>query len=167
MMQVQNEVGVLGASRDFSELGNKEFNNQVPQDLISGLKKYKKELQPEMTDHWAKSGFKETGTWAEIFGKNHYADEAFMAWNYARYINVVTAAGKKEYDIPMFVNAWIVQPEDIKPGDYPAGGPQSRVHDIWRIGAPDIDLKCPDIYLPDFPRIIDMYHHTWNALVYS
>jgi hypothetical protein len=87
-----------------------------------------------------------------------------MAWNYSSYINAVTAAGKAEYNIPMFVNAWIVQPEDQKPGDYPSGGPQSRVHDIWRIGAPDIDLKCPDIYLQNFPEIINRYHHNWNPL---
>lgn len=164
MIQVENEVGVLGSSRDFSDMANAEFGKPVPQDLMKGLKRYKKELQPEMMDNWAKTGYKETGTWAEIFGKNHYADEAFMAWNYARFINAVTAAGKAEYNIPMFVNAWIVQPEDKKPGDYPAGGPQSRVHDIWRIGSPDIDLKCPDIYLPDFPGIVSKYHHSWNAL---
>ena len=62
------------------------------------------------------------------------------------------------------MNAWIVQPGDVKPGDYPAGGPQAHVHDIWRVAAPDVDIKCPDIYLPDFPGIADMYHHTWNPL---
>jgi hypothetical protein len=164
MIQVQNEVGVLGATRDMSKLANTEFNKPVPGDLIRGLKKYKSELQPEMLDYWAKTGYKESGTWKEVFGDNHYADEAFMAWNYSSYINAVTAAGKAEYNIPMFVNAWIVQPEDKKPGDYPSGGPQSRVHDIWRIGAPDIDLKCPDIYLQNFPEIINRYHHNWNPL---
>jgi len=29
-----------------------------------------------------------------------------MAWNYARYVNTVVEAGKKEYDLPMYVNAW-------------------------------------------------------------
>ncbi len=164
MMQVENEVGILGATRDKSELAVSAFNKEVPKELIKGLKKYKSELQPEMAEHWAKTGYKELGTWAEVFGDNDYADEAFMAWNYSTYVNAVTAAGKAEYDIPMFVNAWIVQPEDTKPGDYPAGGPQSRVHDIWRIGAPDVDLKCPDIYLQNIPEILNMYHHSWNPL---
>jgi len=167
MMQVENEVGVLGAARDHSKLANVAFNKQVPAELIKGLKKYKNELQPEMIEYWGKTGYRETGTWHEIFGENLYADEAFMAWNYASYINEVTKAGKAEYHIPMFVNAWIVQPEDTKPGDYPAGGPQSRVHDIWRIGAPDIDLKCPDIYLRNFPEILNRYHHSWNPLFIS
>ena len=30
-----------------------------------------------------------------------------MAWNYARYIGQVAAAGKAEYNIPMYVNAWL------------------------------------------------------------
>ena len=73
-----------------------------------------------------------------------------MAWHYARYMERMTAAGKDEYAIPMFVNAWIVQPEDKGPGDYPSGGPEPVTLDVWRAGAPAIDLTCPNIYLPDF-----------------
>src|SRR5664279_2455753 len=35
----------------------------------------------------------------------------------------------------MFVNAWIVQPEDKGPGDYPSGGPQDHMHDFAGIVA--------------------------------
>ena len=79
---------------------------------------------------------------AELF--NH-TDEIFMAWNYARYIGYIAAQGKKEYPLPMYVNAWIVQPNDLGPGDYPSGGPEPLVHDIWRAGAPAIDILAPDI----------------------
>jgi hypothetical protein len=57
----------------------------------------------------------------------------------------------------VFVNTWIIQPEDKGPGDYPSGGPVADVHDIWRAGAPAIDILCPDIYLPDFPQIVAAY----------
>lgn len=87
-----------------------------------------------------------------------------MAWNYAQYVNAVSKAGKTEYPIPMFVNAWIMQRDDEKPGDYPSGGPQTHVHDIWRIGAPKIDILTPDIYRLDFKNIMGMYHHSWNPL---
>jgi hypothetical protein len=87
-----------------------------------------------------------------------------MAWQYADYINAVAAAGKAQYNIPMFVNAWIVQPTDKRAGDYPSGGPQEHLHDIWRIAAPNIDILSPDIYLPDFPKIVEAYTHTWNPL---
>jgi len=50
------------------------------------------------------------------------ADEVFMAWNYSHYIGKVAEAGKAEYPVPMYVNAWIVQPEDKGPGDYPSAG---------------------------------------------
>jgi hypothetical protein len=87
-----------------------------------------------------------------------------MAWNYARYIDVCAVTAKAEYSIPMYVNAWIVQPQDKRPGDYPSGGPQAHVLDLWRAGAPNIDLLCPDIYLPDFAEICGSYTRNNNTL---
>jgi len=40
-----------------------------------------------------------------VFGKSIETEEIFQAWYYASYVNQVAAAGKKEYDIPMYVNA--------------------------------------------------------------
>jgi hypothetical protein len=64
----------------------------------------------------------------------------------------------------MFVNAWIVQPQDKGPGDYPSGGPVAHVHDVWRAGAPQIDILAPDIYLPDFPGILARYSRSGNPV---
>ncbi|MEO6673764.1 MAG: DUF5597 domain-containing protein [Ginsengibacter sp.] len=128
------------------------------------MQKYKDELRPSLKKLWQTAGAKTSGSWTDVFGNNASSDEAFMAWHYAKYINQVAEAGKTAYNIPMFVNAWIVQPEDKTPGDYPSGGPQEHVHDIWRIGAPAIDIKAPDIYLPDFKSIVNSYHHAWNPL---
>ena len=164
MIQMENEVGVIGAPRDESALASAAFAGQVPAALMAGLQKNKSELQPPLLKLWGDAGFKTSGTWQEVFGKGPAADEAFMAWNYASYMNAVTAAGKAEYVLPTYVNAWIVQPEDRIPGDYPSGGPQSHVHDIWRVAAPNIDVFAPDIYLKDFKNITAMYHHTWNPL---
>ncbi|MGB3005212.1 MAG: DUF5597 domain-containing protein [Chitinophagaceae bacterium] len=164
MIQVQNEVGLLGDCRDRSEAGDKLYNQAVPKELISHLIKNKENLLPEMLQLWSTKKFKTTGSWADVFGNTPAAEEAFMAWHYATFINKVTDAGKKEYPLPMFVNAWIVQPEDIKPGDYPSGGPQSHVHDIWRAGAPAIDILAPDIYLPNFDVITELYARKGNVL---
>jgi hypothetical protein len=87
-----------------------------------------------------------------------------MAWNYSRYIDKVAEAGKAEYPVPMYVNAWIVQPEDKGPGDYPSGGPQAHMHDIWQAGGPQIDMLCPDIYLPEFDKISKMYCRNGNTI---
>lgn len=164
MIQVQNEVGVLGSPRDYSELANKAFSSSVPKELVDYLIKNKENLLPELLSVWKTSGFKSSGTWEEIFGKGVKAEEFFMAWDYAQYINECVKAGKKEYSIPMFVNAWIVQPQDKRPGDYPSGGPQAHVLDLWRAGGPDIDLLCPDIYLPEFAEICSLYTRNSNTL---
>lgn len=164
MMQVQNEVGVIGDSRDHSIIANTAFHKAVPKELMNELLKNKNELQQALKKLWTNAGSKTSGTWQDVFGNNKSADEAFMVWNYAQYINAIAKAGKAEYPLPMFVNAWIVQPEDKVPGDYPSGGPQSHVHDIWRAGAPQIDILAPDIYLPDFTGITALYHHSWNPL---
>jgi hypothetical protein len=87
-----------------------------------------------------------------------------MGWNYSRYIDHVAEAGKREYPIPMYVNAWIVQPADKGPGDYPSGGPQDHMHDIWRAGAPHLDMLSPDIYLPDFIGLTARYSRNGNPL---
>ena len=164
MVQLENEVGVLGDARDRSPAANDAFAKPVPGELMEYLQKHRDGLLPEFRQVWDAAGAKPSGTWEEVFGKGEKADEIFMAWNYARYINSVAEAGKKEYPIPMFVNAWIVQPEDKGPGDYPSGGPQAHNHDIWRAGAPSVDLLCPDIYLPDFPGIVARYTRSGNPL---
>ncbi len=164
MVQVENEVGVLGDSRDRSPEADAAFAAPVPKELMDYLAKPRQPLLPEFKEVWDAAGSKTTGTWEEVFGTGAKADEIFMGWNYARYINGVVEAGKKEYSIPMFVNAWIVQPEDKGPGDYPSGGPQNHMHDIWRAGAPLVDLLCPDIYLPDFTGISARYSRSGNTL---
>ena len=164
MMQVNNEVGLHGYTRDYHPEAVKAFNGAVPQQLIDYLVTNKNRLLPETLSAWEKQGCKTSGTWEEVFGKGDYTDEMFMAWNYGYYMNAIAAAGKKVHPIPTFVNAWIVQPEDKHPGNYPSGGPQSQNHDIWRAAAPAIDILSPDIYLTDYPTIIEMYARAGNPV---
>lgn len=164
MVQIENEVGVLGGVRDYSIIANSELQQEVPVLLIDGLQKYAHELQPQFRENWVRNGNRCEGSWIEIFGDNFFTEEYFMAWHYAAYINAIADAGKAEYDLLMFVNAWIVQPEDKRPGDYPSGGPQAHLHDIWRIAAPKIEILTSDIYLPDFASIVEEYSHPWNPL---
>ncbi|MBP3356584.1 MAG: DUF5597 domain-containing protein [Rikenellaceae bacterium] len=164
MIQVENEVGLHGDTRDYLPAAVELFNAPVPEQLMSYLVEHKESLLPELRKAWDAAGGRTSGTWNEVFGKGDYTDELFMAWNYSRYLNEVAAAGKAEYALPTFVNAWIVQPEDRHPGDYPSGGPQAQNHDIWRAGAPNIDILSPDIYLSDFPGILDMYSRGGNPV---
>lgn len=164
MVQVQNEVGIIGASRDHSVEANNEFSKPVPEKFLSYIKKNESQLQPTLKKQWNEAGSKNSGNWTQVFGTGYRTDEIFMAYQYATYIDAIAAAGKAEYDLPMFVNAWIVQPEDHIPGNYPSGGPQSINHDIYKMAAPHIDILCPDIYLPSFKEITKLYAHDWNPL---
>ncbi len=164
MIQMENEVGLHGYTRDYCPAANAAFAGQVPAELLSYLSAHKDSLLPETLAAWKSGGFKTSGTWEEVFGKSDRTDEIFMAWNYASYLNTVSAAGKAEYNLPTFVNAWIVQPEDHRPGNYPSGGPQAQNHDIWRAAAPAIDILSPDIYLSDYPSILRMYARNGNPV---
>ncbi len=164
MMQIENEVGILGDSRDRSEMANSAFGAQVPKELVEYLVTNKEKLVPELKERWGKSGFKTSGNWEEMFGAGEQTDEIFMAWNYARYVNTVAAAGKKEYPIPMYANAWLDQECCPKPGSYPSGGPLAHVLDIWLAGAPAIDLLAPDIYVPEYEERCRKFTQRGNPL---
>ncbi len=193
MIQVENEVGVLRDSRDRSAPANKAFAGPVPKELMDDLQRHRDVLNPELREVWAARGFKTSGSWEDVFGpgkpasvdmpiqtksppmspeehetswrKLHWpADEVFMAWNYARYVNKVVAEGKAEYNIPMFVNAWLQQPNHAWPGTYPSGGPVPQVHDVWRAGAPAVDALAPDLYLEYFDEVSARFARNGNPL---
>jgi beta-galactosidase GanA len=164
MVQVENEVGLHGDSRDRSADAEKMFRQPVAPELLAHLSAHRETLLPELAATWQSSGFKTEGTWTDVFGSGPAAEEVFMGWHYARYVDRVAAAGKAEYPLPLFVNAWIVQPSDKRPGDYPTGGPQSHMLDVWRAGAPHIDLLVPDIYRPDFAKVCAEFTRSNNTL---
>ena len=189
MMQIENEIGTVdmratfqglpnGAMRDYSDLANKAYKSQVPAALINYLKQHKKELHPAILNAWNAHGNKERGTWEEVFGESKtdpttdwhtkfsfLTEEIFNAWNYATYVEEVTKAGKQEYALPTYVNAWMKQPSQTDPGIYPSGGPEAHLLDIWRAGAPSIDFIAPDIYAIDiYDTICQDYLLSGNPL---
>lgn len=163
MMQVENEVGILGDSRDRSPAANQAFAGQVPSELTSYLQQHRTALIPEFQRVWEAAGAKTSGTWQDVFGPGVGTDKIFMAWNYARYIQYVTAAGKAQYALPMYVNTWLEQPHAL-PGDYPSGGPLPEVIDVWKAAGSAIDIYSPDIYAPNFSEWCDRYTRGGNPL---
>ncbi|RPH30597.1 hypothetical protein EHM92_09360, partial [bacterium] len=122
MIQVENEIGMIPTARDYCAEAEKSFAQPVPAELMAYLQKNKNSLTNELRQAWESAGMKASGTWEEVFGKGLSTDEIFMAWHFARYTNDVTQAGKKEYPLPMFVNAALIRP-NYKPGQYPSAGP--------------------------------------------
>jgi hypothetical protein len=164
LMQPQNEVGMF-QDIDYNKASLKAFNEYVPEALMAYLIKHKNKLEDYLKDAWALQNYKKRGTWQEIFGDTPEAKTFFTTWQYATYINYIAKAGRDEYDIPMMVNSWIVQNPNQLPGEYPNGGPVSRVLDVWKAGAPAIDIQSPDIYLDNFKEIVAMYHREDNPLL--
>lgn len=140
-VQVENEIGVFGADRDYSPAAQAAFAEPVPAALAEAL------------------GV--SGTWSQAFGRD--AAETFMAWHYGRAVERIAAAGKAEYPLPMYVNAWLEQ-APWKPGLYPSGGPQFKMHKVWRAAAPSVDFYAPDIYLDCYRDVCDEYASDGNPL---
>jgi len=154
MIQVENESGGVGSVRDFSAESNKEFDGQVPSDLLT-------------------AAHKKAGTWSQVFGAD--ADETFQAYHQAKYINEIAAAGKAEFAIPFYINVWVSYPaaelpqrQVAIPGiQYPSGGAVQKLVGIWKALAPSVDLIGPDIYSDDsgfYRDVISIYHRPDNPL---
>jgi beta-galactosidase GanA len=165
MVQVENEVGLLGDSRDRSALANKAWGEPVPGALTEYLEAHRGQLRPGLLETWGRQRFRRTGAWAEVFGTDKAADEIFMAWGFGRYLDRVAKAGAVEYALPMYANAWLgPKPGALQPGDYPSGGPVAQMMDVWKAAAPSLALLAPDIYVPDFADVLADYQRPNNPV---
>jgi hypothetical protein len=175
MVQVENEVGMAGDSRDRSSGADRAFAAPVPKELMDYLQQHKDTLIPEFRRVWEAAGFKTSGTWEEVFGKGAAADEIFEGWHYARYVGRVAAAGKAEYPLPMYVNSALHRSSTIADaigkesataaGGFAIGGPMDDLLDIWHAGAPAIDMLSPDAYnARDFASWCTKYSRSANPL---
>src|ERR1035437_616630 len=99
MAQVENEVGIIGDSRDRTNAATNAFLYAIPKPFMDYLRKNKSNLLPEFSKLVGGNMNKQLGNWELVFGKGTSTDEMFMAWNYAQYVNQVAEAGKKEYPI--------------------------------------------------------------------
>ncbi|WP_313801364.1 DUF5597 domain-containing protein [Sphingobium sp.] len=163
MTQVENEIGMLPVARDYGPLADAAFKGPVPAELLAYLQQHRDSLVPQMKQLWEEQGARTSGTWAEVFGPGHQAEEIFTAWTYARFADALTRAGKAAYAMPMYVNVALNRPGRL-PGEYPSGGPLPHLIDVWKAGAPAIDFLAPDIYFPNFVDIVNIYKRVDNPL---
>ncbi len=157
MVQVENEVGYLGYGRDRSKIANELFSGAVPAELMQKLEAHRGEFSDELSAHFHPEG----KTWREVFGDA--ANEVFMAWSYARYIEHVAAEGKRAYALPMYVNCQLPAPDE-RAGEYPSGGPHPAFLEVYRVMAPSLDFYAPDIYWPDFEYWVNRFHANGNPV---
>lgn len=159
-VQVENETGLLGNAREVSEEADVAFAGNVPQEFVRWMKGHISSMKEDVRT--AVENGKEEGNWKDVFGE--IAEEIFSAYHVSRFVNYVAQQGRKEYDLPLFANCWLVHTND-KPGDYPSGGPVSRMHEVWNYGAPSIDVLCPDIYVPEFLEVCDDYSRNQPLMI--
>jgi beta-galactosidase GanA len=163
MVQVENEIGMLPVVRDYGPQAQAAYKGQVPKALTDYLRKNKSTLHPFVRDAWTANGAKTAGTWAEVFGDGPVGEEIFQGWGYAVFTEALTKAGKAAYDLPMYINGALNAP-DQKPGQYPSGGPIPHMFDIWKAGAPAVDMIGMDIYYPNYVHWADQFKRPDNPV---
>ncbi len=163
MVQVENEIGMIPEARDYCAAAEAAFQRKVPAELMTFLQQHKDSLAAEVRQAWNTSGMTTSGTWEEVFGRSLQTDEIFMAWHFARYTDHVAQAGKREYPLPLFVNAALIRPNH-QPGQYPSAGPLPHLMEVWRAAAPHLDFFAPDIYFKNFAEWLGKYDRAGNAV---
>ena len=163
MVQVENEIGMLPVVRDYGPQAQAAYKDQVPAALTDYLQKNKSTLHPFVRDAWNANGAKASGTWTEVFGDGPVGEEIFQGWGYAVFTEALTKAGKTAYDLPMYINGALNAP-DQKPGQYPSGGPIPHMFDIWKAGAPTVDLIGMDVYYPNYVHWVDQFKRPDNPV---
>lgn len=187
MVQVENEPGAWGTVRDYSPAAQQLFEKRVPAELLQpevlsalghpnpgatvGVRHFGDGTGHPMgsadsADEAATTGHPAANSWSDVFGAD--ADEYFHAWYVARFIGEVAAAGKSEYQLPLYTNVALRDPLTHPTANrYESGGATDNVIPIYKIAAPAIDLVAPDIYLPENDKclkVIDLYTRKDNAL---
>lgn len=177
MVQVENETGLLGDSRDRSRRAEKAFQEPIPENLLHHLSSAK--VHSQFKTRFPVIPSSGNYSWESVFGTGVAANEAFMAHFISSYVGRVAAAGKKEYPIPLYTNTWlnfddpsqldmrgvpIVVGGGADPGVYPSGGPCPHVLDIWRYNTPSLDFLAPDLYFHEYEMVCRNYTEQGNPL---
>ena len=149
MVQVENETGSYRLARDHAAGPAALFREDIPAELASGL------------------GIARQG-WEAAFGPR--AEQFFMSWHMARYVERVAQTGLAEWELPVLVNAALGNAFTDEEGDVgPSGGPNWNALPIWQIAAPSVDAYGPDIYNRNgdaVHRYLDRYAEgAWPLLV--
>lgn len=178
MVQVENETGLLGDSRDGSAAAEKRFNESVPLDLLHFLAQDWDNLHTDLKANLThlKSQTNPSGTWTQVFGQGPRTSFSWLITTYAKYVTRVATAGKQAH--PLYTNVWqnyvdvdgdndfpVVVGGGSNPGDYPSGGGTSNVLDIWQRFAPSLDFIAPDVYLNDYNSSCRKYRHRNQPLI--
>lgn len=156
-VQIENEMGCAGTDRDYSAQAEEDYWKPLPDEL--------KDVELEDSGRENITDYR-TSDWKKQFGR--HAHEAFLAWYHAKFVGEIASAGRAVYDILLYTNVMVGENGYEEAGlCYNSGAAVSRVLDIWKAGAPDLDIIAPDIYNQnrrDYERICSRYDRADNPL---
>lgn len=155
MVQLENEVGLLGDSMDRICAAVDEYTTtSMPKSILELLKDSKNTLHSTLKTNLMGANLIPGVTWKDAFQNSLRGEEIFMAYKYASYIQYIVQAARKVTDLPIYTNVWqnnlgsaLAASGGEVPGAYPSGGAVSNVLDIWFSEASSLDFIAPDIYL--------------------
>lgn len=183
MVQVENEMGMMGDARDRSVEAEACWDDVLPSpllDLICG--EAWSQLNTKMQRNFQalhESQSPHSMTW-QVLSETHplCAEELFMAYYFALFAEKVASTGKAAYPLPLYANVWqnygdedrdinapLVAAGGSQPGDYPSGGAVDNVLDVWQKLAPSLDFIAPDVYLNDYGSSCAKYQHGDQAFM--
>jgi len=175
MVQIENEPGLRGAARDYSALAEKAWKGQVPAKLVTYLQTNAASLQPDIKKAWESNGSKTKGNWEDLFGKSITEDDGsgaivnqtehfFTAYYYAEYLDYMAKAGKAVYPIPTFTNASVFG-IDSRGRSLGNGCSIPEFFDLYRAGAPDLDILTPNSYMQALDQICKVFSWKGNPIL--
>jgi len=134
MIQVENEIGTPDGSRD-ARPSRQSLRGAGAEGTDGLFATAQGGSDSRVAPGVGAAGSKTSGIWEEAFGQGTATDEIFMAWSFARYVERVAEAGKAEYPLPMYVNAWVSGfPKVNERGNGQVGSPMPDTIDVWRPG---------------------------------
>ena len=154
-VQVENEMGFESTDMDYSPDVLELYRSAPVPDMLRGIRIEDCGVEPK------------GDSWSSLFGR--YAHEVFSAWGHAVFMNTVAKKGREVYDLPVYINVALQENGFEEAGFcYNAGAAVSRMLDVYKAVAPDIDLICPDMYVPvreRYRRVLRAYARKDNPLM--
>lgn len=162
-IQIENEIGMLEDARDHSRPADNIYRQGVPAMLCDYINRNRDSLTPHLAGALKVRRPAPGMPWNEAFGDETDADEIFMAWHYASYVERLARCAKARSERPLYVNA-AMDSRGRRAGQYPSAGPLAKLLDIWMAGAPSLDFYSPDIYDNGFKDWVAGYVRPGNIL---
>lgn len=175
MIQLENEPGIRESARDYSSLAEKAWKANVPARLVNYLIDHDGSLQPDLHKAWADNGRRTKGNWEQLFGKSlteedssnpilNQTEHFFTAYQYARYLDYLSAEGKKVYPLTTFTNASVfgIHSRGVSLGN---GCSIPDFFDLYAAGAPSLDILAPNSYMQEIDQICEAYSWKGNPIL--